>query len=165
MSEIKTVDIEKIMHEIRTEAAKHSYEADTAYEKVSVYKETEAEKYYGAMQNDIGNAIGNCNILAERPTGGGIGGFFKKLIRKLCRFFVVPITHDQNVFNANVASALSNVYGVLTVPKSDAPADTEELYLLKLHVNRDMQRQLDELALENKRLAQEIEELKAKVSK
>ena len=161
MSDLKTVDIEKIMHEIRAEAAKSNYTADTVYEKVSVKKENDAEKYYGALQNDIGNALGNCNILAERPTGGGIGGFFKKLIRKLCRFFVVPITHDQNVFNANVAGALSNIYGVLTVPKADTAAEAEELYLLKLKVNRDMQRQLDELAEENRRLAAEIRELKA----
>lgn len=104
------IDIEQIMAEIRQEIQEKGFTDDAVS-----FDEIVAEPYSDAafgddLGQDISLLITTGNIPWARPIPRGIKGFFMKVIRKLVRFYIIPIVLDQNEYNQRTASVISRMY-------------------------------------------------------
>jgi len=89
--------------------------------------------------NDMSRIQANRPLTSDRKSAGSLIVFFKKVIRKLTRFYVEPIVEDQNNFNYSVVRYLDSLNAYV---------------LMQDACNR-------ELKEENKKLKAQIEELKS----
>lgn len=104
------IDIEQIMTEIREEIKAKGFVDDvTTFDEIVVEAE-DGSGFGDDLEQDIAMLITTGDIPWARPVLGGIKGFIMKVIRKLVRFFVVPIVLDQNEFNKRTASVISRIH-------------------------------------------------------
>lgn len=119
---MKKIDIEKIMEEIRKEIKKKNYPTDlikfedVKYDEASVeLLELDSIKFNSSnFKSDIVYLKNNKEVQAWRyyDANGLLGRlkvFFKKVIRKLTKFYVEPIVIDQNILNEKVCDALCQI--------------------------------------------------------
>ena len=98
--ETNGIDIEQIMQEIREEAKRIEYTEPIAFEQVRVPQTARLKQYLPYLQNAI--------ISYYRPLEGNIvKRFLKKVIRKLLKFLVEPITIEVNSYCAQNAAQLT----------------------------------------------------------
>ncbi len=131
---MQEIDIEKIMEEIRQDIRERGLEDDILpFEAVTgkpwggaseVYDEERFEKEV----NDLNQSY---QITAWRPLEGGITGFIKKIIRKLTKFYVEPITADQTEFNAHTVRAMNELLSYVKLQDAKMDALQEEIRKLK----------------------------------
>ncbi len=62
------------------------------------------------LQKNVSYVSDHFKLNPENPLpGGGLSRFFKKIIRKMTRFYVQPIAEDQSAWNANTAQAIQQL--------------------------------------------------------
>lgn len=143
---MENINIEKIMQEIREEIAEKGYTNDmlsfndvildgsdltaSKFDKVRFNEELYSLNHYWDVKTYRSVECGN-TLKAKLIT------FIRKVIRKCIKFYVEPITEDQNTFNA-VAVKLFNLV---------------ECYISESKKNEELQETVENLK-------QEIEELK-----
>ena len=107
----KTIDVEKIMQEIREDIIKKGYtndmlsfqEIQSNREIVTVYNENECK----AILHNI-NSNHYVAWYREIPETG-IKKFMKKVIRKFCAFLIAPTSEQQTLFNGEVAQEFNQI--------------------------------------------------------
>ena len=111
MENINTIDVEKIMQEIREDIIKKGYTSDMlsfyeiqpSSEVATVYNENECKHI-------LHNINCNCHVAWYREIPGtGIKKFMKKVIRKLCAFLIAPISEQQTLFNSEVTKEFNQI--------------------------------------------------------
>lgn len=113
MSEIREIDIEKIIAEIREDIKKKGYkESDLSFNDIAInepaentvqateHDELKKTLYYLNTNwcHDISMPVNSSNKLAR---------FVKKFIRKFVRFLFYPVLTLQNNINANIVNSLN----------------------------------------------------------
>lgn len=113
------VDVEKIMEDIREEIAGKKLTCDIpAAQEIVTLPALESNERQ-ELQNEVGFLYQKSAVSAwrelhsHRPVLGGIILFVKKVIRKLTKFYVEPITQDQSEWNLHCAHALSSACQLL----------------------------------------------------
>lgn len=149
--ENRTINIEKIMQDIRQEIKDKGLTSDMlSFEDVPYQKPGDAVSGCTMDSEEIRNAMvylnGHYNIQPYKPLGGNaLFVFVKKVIRKLTKFYVEPIVFDQNDFNANVVRVLN------AVQQSEAAGAQDN--------SAELLHRLDVLELNQKQLTMQIEAL------
>lgn len=133
MSEIREIDIEKIINEIREDIKKKGYKgSDLSFCDITINEQTEnivqneeqdelKKTLYYLNTNwchDINMPVNSANQLAR---------FMKKLIRKFIRFSFYPVLTLQNNINANIVNSLNVLTDRMETYKSQENAKIEEL--------------------------------------
>ena len=89
--ETNGIDIEQIMQDIREEAKQIEYKEPIAFKQIRVPQTARLKPYLSYLQNAI--------ISYYRPLEGNIvKRFLKKVVRKLLKFLVEPITIEVNSY-------------------------------------------------------------------
>lgn len=112
-NEMKEINIEEIMEEIRQKIESRGYCQDIpAFEDISAdvciadipgFSEKEFDSYLEQVK-------AHCEVQYYEPiTDGRIKKLIKKIMRKLMSFQLVPMTVQQNTFNSFVLGSLRNV--------------------------------------------------------
>jgi hypothetical protein len=108
----QTVDVKSILHEIRNEIKKKGYSNI-----LPVFDDSFDQQFLFNMMNNI-STISNkeydydcfktiCEVEPNKHLyGNRLVVFIKKIIRKFIKFYIVPITEDQNAFNHSVVRIL-----------------------------------------------------------
>ncbi|MBQ9117478.1 MAG: hypothetical protein IJY04_10675 [Clostridia bacterium] len=155
------VNIEKIMDDIRTEIKEKGYTADmlsfTEVTGKSIFKGEGLDECDLVDNLDTANSL--CMVPFDRPLPGNpIVVFFKKIIRKLIRFYIRPTVEQQNEFNAQIVRAVNTVgkYALEVHARPDAEELGKKVELLEL--------KLETAKKENDELRARLERLEAAVS-
>ncbi|WP_124065160.1 hypothetical protein [Clostridium sp. E02] len=109
---METIDIEKIMQEIRQDIKEKGYtnEMLSFEDVVMVSSENKTIEEYLDLMN------GSWNIQPYKILQSGFGfvgklkNFIKKIIRKTIKFYIEPIVSEQDEFNANNVRILNKFY-------------------------------------------------------
>ena len=150
------VNVEKIMEDIRAEIKEKGYTADMLSFKEVTGKST--FKSDGLDDCDLIDNLDTANSLCMVPfdppmRGNPIVVFFKKVIRKLIRFYIRPTVEQQNEFNAQIVRAVNTVgkYALEVHSRPDAEELGKKVELLELKLetankeNEELRRRLDRL--------------------
>ncbi len=104
MNDIKEINVEEIMEEIRKNIAERNID----YEPVS-FDDVKAGVYFDAVDLDSKVALANstCDISQTYLpyTGNFIVRFFKKIVRRI----LIVFAYRQNMFNSYVTSSLNQI--------------------------------------------------------
>lgn len=106
------INIEKIMDEIRAEIKEKGYTSDMlSFNEVACVSISSDNKFNVGEYNNVVNYLGSANVVpVSMPIKGNpIMVFIKKLIRKLTRVTIRPITQHQTEYNAYTARAFTMV--------------------------------------------------------
>ena len=111
--EIKEINIEEIMNEIRKNINERGYSDDIPSFKDISFEIRETEKVQfdeKLFDSYLAQVQANCEIQYYEPIkDGSVKKFIKKVVRKLMSFQLVPMTVQQNTFNSFVLGSLRNV--------------------------------------------------------
>lgn len=148
-----TIDIEKIMTEIRQEIADRHLTPDMlSFADVPV-PGPQVSDAAGWNSPEAQNALtylnSRCVIQPYKELAGNpLAVFLKKVIRKLIKFYIEPIAEEQSVFNANTAhlfNALDQQENSGSIREIASRLDVLEAQVRQLqNENAALRRQLEE---------------------
>lgn len=113
--QIIPVDVEKIMAEIRQEIKEKGYnDSMLSFQDVDG---SEQLKELSSDSFDLGEmerVVQQMNMRSHvewyyAVEGSAFANFFKKVIRRLCRFMLIPIVDHQNAYNSSAAQSMNQV--------------------------------------------------------
>lgn len=156
------INIEEIMAQIKREIEEKGLTPDMlSFEDVPYKKPVQAAAEPGSSLSDAGEAFAYVNahhyVQPYKPLAGNpLKVFFKKVIRKLTKFYVEPVVFEQNSFNA----AAVNILNVMkTAAEAHADDDSENL-LSRLETielaQKELRSRIDSLERENAALREEL---------
>lgn len=166
MSEQNAINVDEIMQQIRAEIKEKGLNSSMlSFEDVPYDKEISHAEYEFRLTSLLQSAeylnIRN-QIEPYKPVAGNpIAVFVKKVIRKLVKFYILPIVTEQNALNyhcANAVQQLSCYVGAnAEVDLTALMAKVEELELIQAANRKEiaaLQSRIDALTEENKSLRQ-----------
>ncbi len=118
--QMETVNTEEIMQEIRAQIERRGYKrSDLRFADVTIDTTDNMEDIdeYFELQN-FGLTVDKMNSRRtvqcwKMLRGNKIAVLFKKIIRKLVKFYIEPIVREQNQFNFYTTSAMAQLYAKL----------------------------------------------------
>lgn len=131
-----TVDIEKIMEEIRADIAKQppmdipafdSLISEAADNNSGLY----ASPISGLLKAEVQYLRENYNYSYYSPVPSGIRGFVKRVIRRLAKCVVFSLVSHLNSFNFNVAEAAEMTRTALEMQQEEIQQMKQELAALR----------------------------------
>ena len=150
------INIEEIMADIRRQIKEKNLTADMlSFEDVPYKKPAQVET---GSDEAADNALRYLNTRYyiqpyKELQGNPVKVFFKKVIRKLTKFYVEPVVFEQDDFNANTVTVLN------TLRNSSSAADISEvedkLAMLELS-QKELAIRLDKLERENEQLRSQL---------
>lgn len=138
-----SINIEEIMAEIKQKIKEQGLTADMlSFEDVPYKKNAQS----GSASEALDYISTHYYIQPYKELqGNGIKVFFKKVLRKLMKFYVEPVVFEQNDFNANAVTVIKS----LTENKSaDMSSKIEAMEL----AHKELMIRLDKLERENAEL-------------
>ena len=138
-----SINIEEIMAEIKQKIKEQGLTADMlSFEDVPYKKNAQS----GSASEALDYISTHYYIQPYKELqGNGIKVFFKKVLRKLMKFYVEPVVFEQNDFNANAVTVIKS----LTENKSaDMSSKVEAMEL----AHKELMIRLDKLECENAEL-------------
>ncbi len=154
------INIEEVMNEIRAEIKEKGYTSDMlSFEDVVRHSSVAVDAV--SATEDLRSAvfyIGTSHIVPESVpvSGNAIVRLVKRVIRKLCRFYVKPIVMTQNEFNALCVRALNDINAYI---EENSKTNVTEL---ENKVNM-LENKLETVTAENEKLIKRIEALEKTV--
>lgn len=170
--EMEEINIEDIMAAIRAEIKEKGYTSDMlSFNDIVVDTiEINIEKFDKVKFNEELYAMNTLwNVQPDHPlnTAGGFKSritiFIKKIIRKMIRFYVEPITMDQDTFNATIVRSfnLINCYIAEQASHPQGKIGKEEEMIKNLSKqNIKLREEIRELQEEQEALKKDLFELK-----
>lgn len=156
------INIEEIMAQIKREIEEKGLTPDMlSFEDVPYKKPVQAAAEPGASLSDAGEAFAYVNahhyVQPYKPLAGNpLKVFFKKVIRKLTKFYVEPVVFEQNSFNA----AAVNILNVMKTTAEAHAGDDSENLLSRLETielaQKELRSRIDSLERENAALREEL---------
>lgn len=156
---IQSVDVEKIMEEIR---ANISDRGDT--EEVLSFDESSADMEYGSEiagsveynEKDLHHYLVCANQEHNIPfyqmiPKGGLKSFVKRSVRKMIAFIILPLRDAQNRYNANVVQALMQIEAYSLDQKEDMRLHVEEQEKRVLRQEEDIEKLTERLQVLEKK--------------
>ena len=136
MEQMKSVDVEEIMKQIRAEIAEKGYSNEMlSFEDAVVLADPEAGdgSYNKNEYMQVVDSLNRCAHVAwYRDLGqGGVKTFFKKVIRKLNVFLIAPMSDEQNFFNARTVQAINQITKYMDEQEKVMKEQEEEIQWLK----------------------------------
>ncbi len=157
------INIEEIMAQIKREIEEKGLTADMlSFEDVPYKKPVQIETDGAAslLAADESLAYVNAHHFVQpyKPLSGNpIKVFFKKVIRKLMKFYVEPVVFEQNSFNASVTNVLNVMKNNAESCQDDDMTDglLSRLETLELS-QKELRGRIDSLERENAVLREEL---------
>lgn len=152
------INIEEIMSQIKREIKEKNLTADMlSFEDVPYEKPTDMSS--GSSLEDCDSALTYMNTHYyiqpyKELQGNPLKVFFKKVIRKLTKFYVEPVVFDQNDFNANTTKALNSLRSAVNTG-SESSDMNDRLQVLEL-AQKELTKRIDSLERENAALREEL---------
>ena len=118
MQEIKTVNVEEIMKQIRAEIAEKGLQDDAIeFEELIGIDSMEGPQGFNRKRlnenvtylNEYWEVLAYRELYVSSGLKGKVFVFVKKVIRKLTKFYVEPIVNDQNQYNASVTRCMNEM--------------------------------------------------------
>ena len=136
MEQMKSVDVEEIMKQIRAEIAEKGYSNEMlSFEDAVVLADPETGdgSYNKNEYLQVVDSLNRCAHVAwYRDLGqGGVKTFFKKVIRKLNVFLIAPMSDEQNFFNARTVQAINQITKYMDEQDKRMKEQEEEIQCLK----------------------------------
>ncbi|MBQ7027383.1 MAG: hypothetical protein IJN14_03175 [Ruminococcus sp.] len=158
------INIEAIMAQIRQEIKDKGLTSDMlSFEDVPYEKAADVS---GATLGEAEEAMRwlNAHYYVQpykNLAGNPIKVFFKKVIRKLVKFYVEPAVFEQNDVNANTVKALNCLVGAASASGSDScSSDVQKQLADRLEImelsQKELLRRIDRLEQENAALRSEL---------
>ncbi len=154
----ETVDVGRIMADIRQEIADRGLRNTvlpfdtihaTPFETITEYDPVRFSQLVSEMDR-LKQVYAYRQLQSRRNVLGKGILFFKKIIRKMSKFYIEPIVTDQNNFNANVVQGMQSIRAYIQIPAEDQTA---------------LWQAVRELRSENIALRKQIEQLEAQLNK
>ena len=141
------INIEEIMADIKREIKEKGLTNDMlSFEEVP-YRKSQAG---GSPQEALDYVRSNYYIQPYKELQGNpLKVLFKKVIRKMVKFYVEPVVMEQNDFNANAATVMADL------AESDISRISGRVEALEL-ANKELLNRLDKLERENIELRQQL---------
>ena len=141
------INIEEIMADIKREIKEKGLTNDMlSFEEVP-YRKSQAG---GSPQEALDYVRSNYYIQPYKELQGNpLKVLFKKVIRKMVKFYVEPVVMEQNDFNANAATVMADL------TESDISKISGRVEALEL-ANKELLNRLDKLERENIELRQQL---------
>ncbi len=151
------INIEEIMAEIKQNIKDQGLTADMlSFEDVPYEKPVDMTSGTSVEESDEALRYLNTHYYIQpyKELGGNpLKVFFKKVIRKLTKFYVEPVVFEQNEFNANTAKVLNTIRN--SVGDAAAPDYSGRIEVLEL-AHKELLNRLDRLERENAALREEL---------
>ena len=152
------INVEEIMSQIKREIKEKNLTADMlSFEDVPYEKPTDMSS--GSSLEDCDSALTYMNTHYyiqpyKELQGNPLKVFFKKVIRKLTKFYVEPVVFEQNDFNANTTKALNSLRSAVNTG-SESSDMNDRLQVLEL-AQKELTKRIDSLERENAALREEL---------
>lgn len=130
---METIDIEKIMQEIRQDIKEKGYTNDMlSFDDIVIENGTDRtmEEYLDTL-NDLWNIQPYKVLVSGHGILGKLKVFLKKIIRKTIKFYIEPITIEQNEFNANNVKFLNKFFSYMEMNNRKIEMLEREIEILK----------------------------------
>lgn len=153
------VNIENIMNEIRQEIKEKGYTYDMlSFSEVSVANSICSEcTSMAEIEDDLHYLNTSYTVASHNPIAGNkIFSIFKKIIRKLIKFYIEPIVYAQNEFNAVNVRLLNNLTALIKKRSDQKKNDENDV--------RELSDKLSTLELQLKTAASEIRMLNERIA-
>lgn len=146
------INVEEIMQQIRDEIKEKGYKEEMlSFSDLTVGKDDlSVRRFNKTMFNESldflnrGWKVQPYRMFDVRSLKSKITTFGKKVIRKFIKFYIEPITADQNRFNASVVRLFNLM----------------QCYMKENRENEQLQSQVKQLLTEQEKLKKELDELK-----
>ena len=141
------INIEEIMADIKREIKEKGLTNDMLSFDEIPYRKSQAG---GSPQEALEYIKSNYYIQPYKELEGNpLKVLFKKVIRKMTKFYVEPVVMEQNDFNANAANIISDL-AESDIGKISGRVETLEL------ANKELMLRLDKLEQENRELREKL---------
>lgn len=153
-----TINIEDIMLQIKREIKEKGLKADMlSFEDVPYDQPVDMAD--GSDLSACDEALNYINShYSIQPykelQGNPIKVFFKKVIRKLTKFYVEPVVFEQNEMNANIARVLNSLRSAAEA-NSGGEDFNDRIQVLEL-AQKELNKRIDSLERENAALREEL---------
>ena len=166
MPENTMINVDEIMAQIRAEIKEKGLDSSMlSFDEVPFDKEAKAEDvdYTPALLQQSADYLGARSQLEpyKQLTGNPVVVFFKKVIRKLVKFYIMPLVTEQNAVNYHTANAVRQLS---SYARGGSGIDdiTARLEMLELKQAED-KREIDALRKKIAALSDENDALRKKV--
>jgi hypothetical protein len=138
---IKQINIEEIMTEIRHEIKEKGYKNKViVFNEIPIYSLAGDMEHSGALDYNLIQISSQYAVAAYRPLGssrisGALVVFFKKVIRKLTKFYIEPIVADQNENNRLMTFCIRDLFLEINELRSKVKCLEDDVSKLKKKKN------------------------------
>jgi methyl-accepting chemotaxis protein len=138
MGTINTIDVEKIMEEIRAEIKEKGYTSDMLSFQDVQHTVVEEYSYNEAEYLELVRRLNtDAYVPWYRDLGvNGVKRFVKKVIRRMISFVVAPMSEEQNRFNSEVCQAVNQLQGYIEQQKHVIETCQKNINLLEEKIAR-----------------------------
>ncbi len=166
MPENNVINVDEIMEQIRAEIKSKGLDSSMlSFEDVPFDKETAASdvEFSPALLKQSMDYLGARNQLEpyKQLTGNPVTVFIKKVIRKLLKFYIVPLVTEQNAVNYHTSNAVRQL-GSYVSGGNGIDELTQRIEMLELRQD-EYRRETDALRKKLNALAEENKALREKV--
>ena len=134
---MKKVEIEKIAVEVELEAKKRGYPEDIPeFESQYIFNTDFYVHYDSQILEENVKDLSEYEMISEYPTyfGRGLKAIFKRLVKKLVRFYVLPVVEMQNLFNHSAKEVGTQLYADSLVKEKQIEELKKEIEELKKQI-------------------------------
>lgn len=139
-----SVNIEKIMNEIKIQAAQLEKEDLPKFDDMEFpYEVTQNISIDEQIKNEVMYLKNNNKIPYSFEMGKGIKLFIKRVIKKLLNFLILPIVEHQNEYNHHVANAIDALRIENTLLKKENNRNIDDILMKLLRQSESSQREIN----------------------
>ncbi len=135
----QSVNIQKIMEEIRAEIREKGYTADMlSFSDVPLpvgLDETNSVADGEAFVQAVSRMRRLSFIAWQRPINTGIKGIVKRVLYKLSGFIAAPMSEDQTAFNGAAVSAMEQLCTILKTQQQEIARQQVSIESLQKHIS------------------------------
>lgn len=137
---MNTIDVKKIMDEIREDIEKRGIEEDEflfedIVNEMSFFENKDVKMCLEEL-NKSWSIPAYRQLRSRRGILGELIIFFKKVIRKMIKFYVEPIVDDQVNYNANIVRTLNSFWEYMEKNENRILELEKEIRILKREVKK-----------------------------
>jgi len=132
----KPVRVEEIMKEIKDRAAARDFSEIPDFDELETDLPLDDEYDYSILDSEIHQLCMHYELDSDLPLAkGGVKGLAQKVIRKLTRFLLVPLTSQQTMFNTSTVRGVNQLKNFIDVQDKENQALRNRIAQLEEELN------------------------------
>lgn len=132
----KSFNVEEIMKEIKARAAERDFSDIPDFDDLETDLPLDDEYDYSILDSEIHQLCMHYELDSSLPLAkSGVKGLAQKVVRKMTRFLLVPLTSQQTMFNTSTVRGVNQLKNFIEVQDKENKALREKIAQLEEELN------------------------------